>query len=136
MEAALRPDTARRAGLPARPAGVTMPEAYVSSTQGIPDSESVPRHVAIIMDGNGRWAKQRLLPRVAGHHRGVEEVVRGFGDIVIEQPKDAHAPHHVKAVDLLGVLEEVLVARGLIGLIHLGQLDVIGRHGLHGQQQG
>jgi len=51
-----------------------MPEAYVSSTQGIPDSGSVPRHVAIIMDGNGRWARQRLLPRVAGHRRGVEAV--------------------------------------------------------------
>jgi len=34
----------------------------------------VPRHVAIIMDGNGRWAKQRMLPRVAGHRRGVEAV--------------------------------------------------------------
>jgi len=34
----------------------------------------VPRHVAIIMDGNGRWAKQRFLPRVAGHRRGVEAV--------------------------------------------------------------
>ncbi len=32
----------------------------------------VPRHVAIIMDGNGRWAKRRLLPRVAGHRKGVE----------------------------------------------------------------
>jgi undecaprenyl diphosphate synthase len=51
-----------------------MPEAYVSSTQGIPDSANVPRHVAIIMDGNGRWAKQRLLPRVAGHRKGVESV--------------------------------------------------------------
>jgi undecaprenyl diphosphate synthase len=34
----------------------------------------VPRHVAIIMDGNGRWARQRLLPRIAGHRRGVEAV--------------------------------------------------------------
>jgi undecaprenyl diphosphate synthase len=34
----------------------------------------VPRHVAIIMDGNGRWAKKRFLPRVAGHRRGVEAV--------------------------------------------------------------
>ncbi|MEY4268816.1 MAG: di-trans,poly-cis-decaprenylcistransferase [Pseudomonadota bacterium] len=33
-----------------------------------------PRHVAIIMDGNGRWAKKRLLPRVAGHRAGVEAV--------------------------------------------------------------
>jgi undecaprenyl diphosphate synthase len=34
----------------------------------------VPRHIAIIMDGNGRWAKQRHLPRIAGHKRGVEAV--------------------------------------------------------------
>jgi undecaprenyl diphosphate synthase len=37
---------------------------------------TVARHVAIIMDGNGRWAKQRLLPRVVGHQRGVEAVRR------------------------------------------------------------
>lgn len=36
----------------------------------------VPRHVAIIMDGNGRWAKQRFLPRIAGHRQGVEAVRR------------------------------------------------------------
>ena len=33
-----------------------------------------PRHVAIIMDGNGRWARQRQLPRIAGHRAGVENV--------------------------------------------------------------
>lgn len=37
-------------------------------------SDNVPQHVAIIMDGNGRWAKQRGLPRVEGHRRGVETV--------------------------------------------------------------
>lgn len=35
---------------------------------------NLPKHVAIIMDGNGRWAKRRLLPRVAGHQQGVESV--------------------------------------------------------------
>ena len=50
-----------------------MPE-YTSSTIAIPKTGEVPRHVAIIMDGNGRWAKKRLLPRVAGHRRGVETV--------------------------------------------------------------
>jgi undecaprenyl diphosphate synthase len=39
-----------------------------------PDSANLPRHVAIIMDGNGRWAKQRGLPRIEGHRRGVESV--------------------------------------------------------------
>ncbi|HEX3059741.1 MAG TPA: undecaprenyl diphosphate synthase family protein, partial [Usitatibacter sp.] len=47
---------------------------FASSTQAVPDAGSVPRHVAIIMDGNGRWAKKRFLPRVAGHRRGVEAV--------------------------------------------------------------
>ena len=45
------------------------------------------RHVAIIMDGNGRWAKKRFLPRVAGHKAGVEAVrtiVRAAGDLGIE----------------------------------------------------
>jgi undecaprenyl diphosphate synthase len=41
-----------------------------------PPFSHVPRHVAIIMDGNGRWAKQRGLPRVEGHRRGVETVRR------------------------------------------------------------
>jgi undecaprenyl diphosphate synthase len=40
----------------------------------IPEAHAVPHHVAIIMDGNGRWAKQRFLPRVAGHKRGLEAV--------------------------------------------------------------
>ena len=40
------------------------------------DDSSVPRHVAIIMDGNGRWAQQRGLPRVAGHRAGAEALRR------------------------------------------------------------
>lgn len=40
----------------------------------VPDISQIPRHIAIIMDGNGRWAKQRFLPRVAGHQRGMETV--------------------------------------------------------------
>ncbi|HVP87779.1 MAG TPA: polyprenyl diphosphate synthase [Casimicrobiaceae bacterium] len=47
---------------------------FQSSTREIPEPALIPRHVAIIMDGNGRWAKQRLLPRVAGHRKGVETV--------------------------------------------------------------
>lgn len=42
----------------------------------IAGSSAVPRHVAIIMDGNGRWAKRRMLPRLAGHKAGVEAVRR------------------------------------------------------------
>lgn len=48
---------------------------------------AIPRHVAIIMDGNGRWAKARRLPRAAGHRRGVEavrKVVRKAGELGVE----------------------------------------------------
>ncbi len=48
---------------------------------------SLPTHVAIIMDGNGRWAKERRLPRVEGHRRGVESVravVRASGELGIK----------------------------------------------------
>lgn len=45
-----------------------------SSTQAIPSVSAVPQHLAVIMDGNGRWAKARGLPRVSGHVQGVEAV--------------------------------------------------------------
>jgi undecaprenyl diphosphate synthase len=57
--------------------------AFVSSTECIPETGQVPRHVAIIMDGNGRWARKRFLPRVAGHKRGVEvlrRVIKACGE--------------------------------------------------------
>jgi len=51
--------------------------------QETPETHDVPRHIAIIMDGNGRWAKRRLMPRVAGHRKGVEAlrgVIRACGE--------------------------------------------------------
>jgi len=46
----------------------------ISSTIDIPETSDVPQHVAIIMDGNGRWASKRHLPRTAGHAKGVSAV--------------------------------------------------------------
>jgi len=51
-----------------------MIKRFLSSTAAVPEVAPVPRHIAIIMDGNGRWAKKRLMPRVAGHAQGVERV--------------------------------------------------------------
>lgn len=48
----------------------------LSSTKAIPAVSAIPRHVAIIMDGNGRWATRRHLPRTAGHAKGVRAVRR------------------------------------------------------------
>ncbi|PAL24995.1 polyprenyl diphosphate synthase [Sphingopyxis sp. GW247-27LB] len=53
----------------------------------MPETDHRARHVAIIMDGNGRWAKKRHLPRVAGHRAGVEavrKIVRAAGDLGLE----------------------------------------------------
>ncbi len=51
-------------------------QTALGSLVAVPDTGAVPRHVAIIMDGNGRWAKRRLLPRFAGHKAGVDAVRR------------------------------------------------------------
>lgn len=48
---------------------------------------SIPRHIAVVMDGNGRWAQKRFLPRVAGHRQGVEAVralIRSAGEHGVE----------------------------------------------------
>jgi len=45
-----------------------------SSKREIPEAGSIPKHIAIIMDGNGRWARKRLMPRIAGHKQGIETV--------------------------------------------------------------
>jgi undecaprenyl diphosphate synthase len=60
-----------------------------AATSGRPEpvSGSIPRHVAIIMDGNGRWAKARGLPRVAGHRAGAEaarRALRAAGEAGVE----------------------------------------------------
>ena len=50
-------------------------------------SGEIPKHIAIIMDGNGRWAKKRGLPRVAGHKRGVDtvkEIVEACAEIGVK----------------------------------------------------
>lgn len=77
------------------------------------------RHVAVIMDGNGRWAKQRLLPRVLGHQRGVETVrrlVRGVRDLGLEvltlyafsSENWRRPPEEVS--DLMGLLKRFIIS--------------------------
>ena len=53
------------------PPGLDRNEAEIFSQL---NPHQLPRHIAIIMDGNGRWAKRRHLPRIAGHRKGVEAV--------------------------------------------------------------
>ena len=63
--------------------GLSTPAVHLS-----PDAKAtLPRHVAIIMDGNGRWAKERSLPRIEGHRAGAESarnIIRTAGELGIK----------------------------------------------------
>ncbi|HEY0270091.1 MAG TPA: polyprenyl diphosphate synthase, partial [Sphingomonas sp.] len=66
---------------------MTLAPASATPSSGSGPSGAGPRHVAIIMDGNGRWAKSRRLPRIAGHREGVNAVrrtVRAAADLGVE----------------------------------------------------
>lgn len=67
-------------------ADLTTPESAVAIEAGL-DPNRIPRHIAIIMDGNGRWAQQRGLPRLAGHAQGymtVRPTVEAANDLGVE----------------------------------------------------
>jgi undecaprenyl diphosphate synthase len=90
---------------------------------------SVPRHVAIIMDGNGRWAKQRGLPRVAGHRAGAEAV---------RQTMRAAVKYGVEVLTLYAFSsenwrrpeEEVSDLKGLLGYYLERELDLLAKEGV------
>jgi len=90
---------------------------------------TVPRHVAIIMDGNGRWAKQRGLPRVAGHRAGAEAVRRTLR---------AAAKNGVEVLTLYAFSsenwrrsdEEVSDLKGLLGYYLERELDALAKEGV------
>jgi len=53
-----------------------LPDSAVLSAADDDYVPAVPRHVAVVMDGNGRWARQRYMPRFFGHKQGVDALVR------------------------------------------------------------
>jgi undecaprenyl diphosphate synthase len=96
----------------------------------------LPRHVAVIMDGNGRWATSRGLPRVAGHNEGVKavrEIVRTAGELGIQfltlyafSSENWHRPH--QEVSTLMALLERSIDRELPELMERNvRFRVIGR---------
>jgi undecaprenyl diphosphate synthase len=98
----------------------------------------LPRHIAIIMDGNGRWAKARGLPRIAGHRRGADAVRRALvaaGELGIPyltlfgfSSENWKRPHE-EVDDLMGLLRHYL--QGEIAELHKSgvRLRVIGELG-------
>src|SRR5271165_2359121 len=97
---------------------------------------SLPRHIAIIMDGNGRWAQTRGLPRIAGHRQGAEAVrrtVRAAGELGIPYltlfgfSSENWKRPLAEIDDLMGLLRHYL--RGEIAELHRNgvRLRVIGQ---------
>ena len=54
----------------------------ISSTILIPEIDELPRHLALIMDGNGRWAQKKKLPRSFGYERGVASLTRAVKNTI------------------------------------------------------
>ncbi|NJN44525.1 MAG: isoprenyl transferase [Anaerolineae bacterium] len=100
--------------------------------------ENTPKHVAIIMDGNGRWARSRSLPRIAGHRAGTENlrrVMEGCGDLGIKyltlyafSTENWGRPEE-EVRGLMGILEDVIdselqeLHREGVQLRHIGILE-------------
>ena len=104
------------------------------------DAQSAPRHVAIIMDGNGRWASERGLPRLAGHRAGAENLQRvlrtlgsagvGFVTIYAFSTENWNRPTD-EVNGLLELMQSVIgecvdeLHRSNVRILHLGELDHI-----------
>lgn len=90
---------------------------------------AMPRHVAIIMDGNGRWAKARHLPRVAGHRKGAEAVratIRAAGELGIE----VLTLYAFSSENWRRPEEEVADLKGLLRHYLLAELDELAENGI------
>jgi undecaprenyl diphosphate synthase len=94
-----------------------------------PGGGAVPRHVAIIMDGNGRWAEQRGLPRVAGHRAGAEAVrktLRAAGECGV----DALTLYAFSSENWRRPEGEITDLKGLLGYYLERELDALAREGV------
>ncbi len=104
-------------------------EGLVARSGGDGPAQDLPRHVAIIMDGNGRWAKARLLPRIAGHRAGAEAVrrtVRAAGDVGI----DALTLYAFSSENWRRPAAEIADLMGLLRHYIRSELAELGRNGV------
>jgi undecaprenyl diphosphate synthase len=103
--------------------------ANPSSTQQVPRHGEVPRHVAIIMDGNGRWARRRHLPRIAGHKRGVE-AVRGTVRACVERGVEFLTLFAFSSENWRRPAEEVALLMQLFRVALTSEVEKLHRNGI------
>ena len=90
---------------------------------------SAPRHVAIILDGNGRWAKKRGLPRVAGHRAGAEAVRRTLR-AAVRNGVEILTLYAISSENWRRSQEEVSDLKGLLGYYLERELDSLAKEGV------
>lgn len=93
------------------------------------NATGVPRHVAIIMDGNGRWAKARHLPRVAGHRKGAE-AVRATIEAAVELGIECLTLYAFSSENWRRPADEVSDLMGLLRRYILSELEEIAKNGI------
>lgn len=103
--------------------------AATAAAPDLPSSAAVPRHVAIIMDGNGRWAKARRLPRIAGHRQGVEAVHR-ITRAAREQGIEALTLYAFSSENWRRPEEEIGDLMGLLRHFLKSEIDELAREGV------
>ena len=105
-----------------------------------PPASALPNHVAIIMDGNGRWAKKRHLPRLAGHRAGTDNIRRilelfvdykiGYLTLYAFSTENWKRPSS-EVVGLMRILDDVIdrevskLHKKQVKIVHLGDLEGI-----------
>jgi undecaprenyl diphosphate synthase len=105
------------------------PASAPEGAAGISGSSAVPRHVAIIMDGNGRWAKQRGLPRVAGHKAGAE-ALRGAMQFAVDHGIAALTIYAFSSENWRRSAEEIADLTGLMRFYLERELATLNREGV------
>ena len=122
---------------PDTPAHLRSHAAAIPAKQAseLPSSTSIPRHVAIVMDGNGRWAKKRFMPRVVGHGQGVDTLVktvlacadRGIGYLTVFAFSSENWKRPSEEVSGLMALALVAVSKHLTKLANVGiRIRIVG----------
>ncbi|MEA3326322.1 MAG: isoprenyl transferase [Chloroflexota bacterium] len=115
----------------------------MTSKESSQTSKNIPRHVAIIMDGNGRWAKKRGLPRVAGHRAGTENlrtIIRASAEFGIEYltlyafSTENWSRPQAEITGLMNILSNVIdremgeLHKEGARLMHIGHLDGLSKN--------
>lgn len=106
-----------------------MPLLQPDAVQPVPAHAAVPRHVAVIMDGNGRWAKARGLPRAAGHRAGAQAVRRTI-EAAIRTGVGWLTLYAFSSENWRRPAEEVLDLTGLLRLYVRQELAELAREGV------